>query len=55
MVDSNEFLRLNPYIFKFRWINNATYPPTDNYFTTSITFSNNPRFSLPPADVSFVP
>jgi len=51
MIDSNEFLRLNPYIFKFMWTNSATYPPTDNYFTTSITFSNNPRFSLPPVEV----
>jgi hypothetical protein len=38
----------NPYIFKMRWINNAIYPDTDNYFTQIINFEENPIFSDPP-------
>lgn len=40
--------RFNPYIFKMRWINNATYPDTDNYFTQIINFEENNIFSDPP-------
>jgi hypothetical protein len=37
----------NPYIFKFRWLNNATYPPgSNNYFQALINFGNTGNFTI---------
>jgi hypothetical protein len=38
---NHAFSDFNPYLFKMRWVNNAIYPSTDNYFTTYINFGEN--------------
>jgi hypothetical protein len=36
-----DFSNFNPYLFKMRWINNASYPITDDYFIRYINFGEN--------------